>query len=107
LRKAPPDTIEGVAVTTLKDYQNGTTTEVETGDVRNDIHLPSSNVLQFILADRSVVSARPSGTEPKIKFYASVPVPADTPLEQAKTHAGARITAIESWIDQQIAGTGA
>ena len=36
------------------------------------ITLPKSNVLQFILADGSIISARPSGTEPKIKFYFSV-----------------------------------
>ena len=37
-----------------------------------EIKLPKSNVLQFILADGSKISARPSGTEPKIKFYFSV-----------------------------------
>jgi phosphoglucomutase len=42
-----------------------------TGEM-TDIDLPSSNVLQFITEDGAIVSARPSGTEPKIKFYCSV-----------------------------------
>jgi phosphoglucomutase len=42
-----------------------------TGETRA-LDLPSSNVLQFVLADGSKISARPSGTEPKIKFYFSI-----------------------------------
>ena len=48
-----------------------TTTEVENTAISHDIDLPKSNVLQFILHDATIVTARPSGTEPKIKFYAS------------------------------------
>ena len=44
---------------------------LKTGEER-PIELPTSNVLQFVLADGSKISARPSGTEPKIKFYFSV-----------------------------------
>ena len=60
------------------------------------IQLPQSNVLQFILADGSKVSARPSGTEPKIKFYFSVhtklPLAAD--FDKVNGEMGARIEGI-------------
>jgi phosphoglucomutase len=104
LRDNPPAAIGGVSVVTLKDYRAGTTTDVATNAVEQNIHLPSSNVLQFILADDTVVSARPSGTEPKIKFYASVTSAPGTPREAAVRSAGDRIAAIESWIDEQISG---
>jgi phosphoglucomutase len=104
LRDAPPAVIAGVPVVTLKDYQVGTTRDVASGSTTRDIHLPSSNVLQFILSDGTVVSARPSGTEPKIKFYASVPSPPEIPIAEAMGNAESRIGMIEGWIDQQIEG---
>jgi Phosphomannomutase len=55
----------------LLDYELGKGRNPQTGDEWS-ITLPKSNVLQFILADGSIISARPSGTEPKIKFYFSV-----------------------------------
>ena len=70
-RNNPLKTINGVAVTQLLDYELRKGTNVQTGESWN-IELPKSNVLQFILADGSKISARPSGTEPKIKFYFSV-----------------------------------
>ena len=74
LRSAPPTLIDGVAVQLLRDLQNGQEYENQNGafQPRAEIPLPSSNVLQFILVDGTKVSARPSGTEPKIKFYVSV-----------------------------------
>ena len=107
LRDDPPSSIGAVPVVTLRDYQSGTTQDVSTQEVEQNIDLPSSNVLQFILADESVVSARPSGTEPKIKFYASVTTAPGTPLNTAMSEAQGQIAAIESWIDEQIAGAGA
>ncbi len=77
-RSNPPQTIDGVKVKELKDYQLQKATNITSGDV-NSINLPKSNVLQFILEDDTIVSARPSGTEPKIKFYFSV----NTKLENA------------------------
>jgi phosphoglucomutase len=71
LRQNPPATFAGQNVVAVKDYLNGTTTVMASGDTESDIDLPSSNVLQFFLSDMSIVTARPSGTEPKIKFYAS------------------------------------
>ncbi|MFT3934344.1 MAG: phospho-sugar mutase [Chitinophagaceae bacterium] len=70
-RSNPPKSINGVAVATLLDYELKKGTDLQTGKTW-DIALPKSNVLQFILADGSKISARPSGTEPKIKFYFSV-----------------------------------
>jgi phosphoglucomutase len=70
-RNNPPKTINGTAVVQLLDYELQKGTNPQTGDAWK-IELPKSNVLQFILADGSSISARPSGTEPKIKFYFSV-----------------------------------
>ncbi len=70
-RKNPPQTINGSPVVQLLDYELKKGKNLQTGE-EWDIKLPKSNVLQFILADGSKISARPSGTEPKIKFYFSV-----------------------------------
>ncbi|HET6996406.1 MAG TPA: phospho-sugar mutase, partial [Chitinophagaceae bacterium] len=77
-RKNPPKGINGSDVVQLLDYQLQKGKNLKTGEEWT-IELPKSNVLQFILADGSVISARPSGTEPKIKFYFSV----NTKLEKA------------------------
>lgn len=70
-RNNPPKQINGSAVVQLLDYEMRRGRNLQTGE-EWDIKLPKSNVLQFILADGSKISARPSGTEPKIKFYFSV-----------------------------------
>lgn len=70
-RNNPPLTIDGAAVVELLDYELQVGKNIQTGAVRT-IDLPKSNVLQFVLADGTKISARPSGTEPKIKFYFSV-----------------------------------
>ena len=70
-RQSPPTTIDGEAVTTLLDYELQIGKNLATGETW-EIDLPKSNVLQFITANGTKISARPSGTEPKIKFYFSV-----------------------------------
>ena len=70
-RQSPPTMIDGEAVTTLLDYELQVGKNLATGETWK-IDLPKSNVLQFITANGSKISARPSGTEPKIKFYFSV-----------------------------------
>jgi phosphoglucomutase len=70
-RQQPPSAINGSPVVHLLDYQTGRGTHLKTGETWK-IELPVSNVLQFVLEDGSKISARPSGTEPKIKFYFSV-----------------------------------
>lgn len=73
-RSTPPETLGGSKVVTIKDYQASTSKDLKSG-VTEPIDMPSSNVLQFYTEDGSIVSARPSGTEPKIKFYCSVNQP--------------------------------
>ena len=70
-RKQPPTEIAGMKVVTLLDYQLQLSTNLQTG-TQIKIALPKSNVLQFVTEDGTKISARPSGTEPKIKFYFSV-----------------------------------
>ena len=70
-RQSPPITIDGEAVVTLLDYELQVGKNLQTGEAWK-LNLPKSNVLQFITAKGSKISARPSGTEPKIKFYFSV-----------------------------------
>ena len=73
-RNNPPAELGGSKVTTLKDYELRTESDLTNGTSK-PLELPKSDVLQFITADGSIISARPSGTEPKIKFYCSVNAP--------------------------------
>lgn len=70
-RENPPKQLAGSRVVKLIDYQSGKSTDLESG-TSESIDFPSSNVLQFLTEDGTKVSARPSGTEPKIKFYFGV-----------------------------------
>ena len=73
-RNNPPVTLGGSKVATLKDYELGVETDL-IANQKKQLELPKSDVLQFITEDGSIISARPSGTEPKIKFYCSVNAP--------------------------------
>lgn len=68
LRANTPDTIGGATVTEIRDYKISLSRNVSTGK-ESVIDLPKSNVLEFILGEKGSVIARPSGTEPKVKFY--------------------------------------
>ena len=70
-RTSPPAFIDGSEVVEMLDYDMQTGKKLLSGETWQ-LQLPKSNVLQFITADGSKISARPSGTEPKIKFYFSV-----------------------------------
>lgn len=70
-RTSPPSTLAGVKVVSIYDYERSEAKDISNGQVCQ-IQLPKSNVIQIILEDGSKISARPSGTEPKIKFYFSV-----------------------------------
>ncbi len=70
-RNEPPKEIAGLKVSVLEDYTLGTRQFVESGKVE-DIELPKSNVLKYVLEDGSWFCLRPSGTEPKVKFYFGV-----------------------------------
>jgi phosphoglucomutase len=92
-RDNPPKTIDGLEVVQLLDYDLQVGKNLTTGESWK-IDLPKSNVLQFILGDGTQISARPSGTEPKIKFYFSV----NTKLENA-----AGFEAAEKSLNEKIA----
>lgn len=71
LRENPMETINGQRVVMIEDYQNSTAKNMFSGEVET-LNIPKSNVLIYYLEDGSKICARPSGTEPKIKFYFSV-----------------------------------
>jgi len=93
-RTNPPATLGGSKVITLKDYEKGVETDLVAGTT-SKIALPTSDVLQFITADGSIISARPSGTEPKIKFYCSV---------NGKLASAAAYAETDKALDEKIAG---
>lgn len=68
LRSSIPETIGGVKVTAVRDYRSQIARDMVTG-LETEIPLPKSNVLEFVLGESGSVIARPSGTEPKVKFY--------------------------------------
>ncbi|MCZ6692743.1 MAG: phospho-sugar mutase [Bacteroidetes bacterium] len=77
LRANPPSVINSSKLVKLIDYQTKVEKNLITGEEK-PVQLPESNVLQFFTEDGSKISARPSGTEPKIKFYFSVNKPLDS-----------------------------
>ena len=91
IRAKPPRVLGGVAVSTLRDVSKGTATDLATGVV-SALDLPASNVLAFDLADGGRVLVRPSGTEPKIKFYVEIAeaIAPDEPLSAGEARALAR-----------------
>lgn len=70
-RENPPKTLIGLEIVKIKDYQKQITIDIKTKE-EEKLEFPKSNVLQFFLEDGSKISVRPSGTEPKIKFYFGV-----------------------------------
>ncbi|MCL1824273.1 MAG: phospho-sugar mutase, partial [Oscillospiraceae bacterium] len=67
-RANPPKSICGSPVSTVRDYHSGLSLDIPSGKTI-PINIERSNVLQYLCADGTIVSVRPSGTEPKIKFY--------------------------------------
>ena len=68
LRDDIPEKIGGAAVTSVRDYRTSVDNNLVTGE-QKVIQLPKSNVLEFVLGQHGSVIVRPSGTEPKVKFY--------------------------------------
>ncbi len=89
-RNSPPESLDGMALARVLDYQTGTDRDVFTNET-SPIQLPKSNVLQFILEDGSRITMRPSGTEPKIKFYFGCP----SSLDDAAGYEGKRAGLLE------------
>ena len=80
LRSNPPKNFGDLQVVSMRDYESGEITDLATG-AKSATGLPKSNVLYFDLTNDSWCCARPSGTEPKIKFYMGVK---GSSLEDAK-----------------------
>jgi phosphomannomutase len=92
LRENPLKEINNQRVVCVEDYQNSTVLNLFTNEIES-LHLPKADVLIYYLEDGSKICARPSGTEPKIKFYFSVNEPLD---------AVENFNAIEAKLDQKI-----
>lgn len=95
-RHNPPSEVAGEQIITIEDYKTSTRTKIATNDTET-IDLPKSNVLKYILADGSWFCLRPSGTEPKIKFYfatkANTLAESNAKLEKLKTDVMKRVDA--------------
>ncbi|WP_454980772.1 phospho-sugar mutase [Capnocytophaga haemolytica] len=94
LRENPLKTIGGERVTMIEDYQSSKAQNQITGEVK-EIDIPKSNVLIYYTEKGTKIAARPSGTEPKIKFYFSVNAPL-AKVEDYKT--------VEAQLDAKIKG---
>jgi len=93
-RENTPKQIVGSSVVMVKDYLFSESKNIKTG-VSSNINLPKSNVLQFFLEDDTKISIRPSGTEPKIKFYISVKKEINGEIEENIKQLKEKITAIK------------
>ncbi|MFT3903736.1 MAG: phospho-sugar mutase [Niabella sp.] len=91
-RENPPKEINGSKVVKVLDYDISKAVNPHTGE-ESPIDLPKSNVLQFVSEDGSLISARPSGTEPKIKFYFSV---------KEKLESADQFDAVNAKLDEKI-----
>ena len=96
-RSNPPKSILGSDIVKINDYQTSETTDVKSGSVVT-IEEDRSNVLQWFTEDGTIVSVRPSGTEPKIKFYFGVKaeLPSVEQYDEVLTQLDGKIEAIKS-----------
>ncbi len=95
LRANAPKEIGGYQVTAVRDYKNDTITDTASGAVKAT-GLPSSNVLYYELTDDAWVCVRPSGTEPKVKFYFGIK---GTSLEDADRKASDMKEAVSALVE--------
>ncbi len=98
LRKNPPAEIAGYKVLKARDYMADTVKDMETGEV-TPTGLPSSNVLYYDMPDGTWLCVRPSGTEPKVKFYYGVK---GTYLEDAEAKSAAMGKEVLAMIDEML-----
>ena len=94
LRENTPEGFGGNKVITVKDYKSGVFTDVATGN-KSESPLPASDVLYYNLEDRAWLCVRPSGTEPKIKFYMGVKA-------ESSADALAKVEAMEKSVDELL-----
>ena len=98
MRKEPPTVIGDYQVLAVRDYQKDTITDTRTGDVK-PTGLPKSNVLYYELTDDAWVCVRPSGTEPKVKFYIGVKgISMEDSLEKSKVLGQAMLDMVQKLI---------
>lgn len=98
LRAEAPKEIGAYQVTAVRDYKNDTITDIATGAVR-PTGLPSSNVLYYELTDDAWVCVRPSGTEPKVKFYFGIK---GSSLADADAKAEAMKAAVNALVEKML-----
>ncbi len=98
-RSNPPAEINGSPVVKVLDYKILVSKDPQTG-IESSLDFPKSDVLQFFLADGSKVSVRPSGTEPKIKYYISVnaELPSREKFDEVTKSLNLRIEEIEKYL---------
>lgn len=106
LRRSLPRAIGGRSVNTWADIKTGEVRELASGRVVGQYELPPSDVIMLTLNDGTKVIARPSGTEPKIKFYILAKEPGDD-LTKARTAASIKIEAISSELTKIAEAAGA
>lgn len=99
LRTEGLKTLGGKKVTMIRDIGNSVSFDPENASKKEAVNLPKSNVLQFFLEGGTIVSARPSGTEPKIKFYINNKTDVTSTLEAAKKEAAELCDAITADIN--------
>ena len=98
LRQNPPAAIGGYKVLSVRDYKKDTITDAATGEVK-PTGLPSSNVLYYDMEDAAWICVRPSGTEPKVKFYFGI---RGNSLEDADAKSAALGKEVLAMIDQML-----
>ena len=98
LRANPPKEIAGMSVISARDYKKDEIIDIQTGAVK-PTGLPSSNVLYYDLTDDAWLCVRPSGTEPKVKFYLGVK---GTSLEDADAKSKALSEAVHAMIGKML-----
>lgn len=101
LRAQPPKQIAGQNVVLIEDYKTGERTNKDLGTTEK-MDIPSANVLIFYLQDGTKIAARPSGTEPKIKFYISAKAPLDRPENYGKVQDALNLKIEQILTDLQI-----
>jgi phosphoglucomutase len=98
-RNNPPDQIDGIKITRVLDYKTLVEKDIKKGETVK-LDFPSSDVIQFYLEDGTKVSVRPSGTEPKIKFYisANAPLTSKEEFEIVSKNLDEKIKRIEQYL---------
>lgn len=106
LRQNPQKVFPQRKIILLKDYANATSYECLHNRKINDLDFPLSNVLQFYFEDGTQITARPSGTEPKIKFYFSLHLDPPFNFSEAEQILHARAEAYQTCLREYLKGKG-